>query len=315
VISTSAGRDDITPKRLRLPTPWLGDERGNAADWTTQLWVRCTGRRIDLGELPWLAGPVGNTTAIGRDYFEQLAAREGLVARPTDGGGLLPSLDALAGPGFDPALIHPEVRRFYEQTSAYELEAWAEWCGIFRPFGRLLALLFSRRLQQLNVPLSSLDVSLGTTSEVIQLVDPASGALRYTGWLRTLRATNHVLYAGSYSVARVPGFARPCVKVVFPLPNGNAQVFLMPDTAPDGSLAVTSRGRAFGEPGFYFTVHRRGRVWARYVRAMQERIRVYADGRAVRADHVMWLRGATFLRLHYRLRRRAGTDALAAEQA
>jgi hypothetical protein len=285
-----------------LPTPWLGEERGNAADWTTQLWVRSTGKRIDLHQLPWLAGPVGNTIAIGRDFFDRLSAREGLVARRSDAGGLLPTLDALAGSGFDPAHIHPAVRTFYERTSEYELETWAEWCGVFRPFGRLLALLFSRRLQQLNVPLSGLDVRLGTTSEVIQLVDPSSGEVRYTGWLRTLRATGNVLYAGSYSVARVPGFDRPCVKVVFPLPNGNAQVLLRPDTAPDGSLTVTSSGRRFGDPGFYFTVHRRGQVWARYVRTMQESIRVFSDGPDVRADHVMWLWGVTFLRLHYRLR-------------
>ena len=294
---------------MELPLPWLGEDRGNAADWTTQLWVRCTGRRIELGELPWLAGPVGETTAIGRDYFDRLGAREGLVTRRSESGGLLPTLDALAAPGLDPARIHPAVRAFYERTGEYEMESWAEWCGAFRPFGRLLALLFSRRLQQLNVPLSGLDVRLGTTSEVIQLVAPESGEVRYTGWLRTLRATGNVLYAGSYSVAKVPGFERPCVKVVFPLPNGNAQIFLRPDAAEDGSLTVTSSGRTFGDPGFYFTVHRRERAWARYVRTMRESIRVFADGADVRADHVMWLWGATFLRLHYRLRRKPGTGA------
>jgi hypothetical protein len=44
-------------------------------------------------------------------------------------------------------------------------------------------------------------------------------------------------------------------------------------------------------------------VWARYVRSMRETITVYADGGAVRADHVLTLWGLTFLRLHYRLRR------------
>jgi hypothetical protein len=70
-------------------------------------------------------------------------------------------------------------------------------------------------------------------------------------------------------VTQVPGFERPCVKVVFPLPNGNAQVFLKPETSADGSLTVTSSGRRFGDPGFYFTVHHGGKVWARYLRAMQ----------------------------------------------
>jgi hypothetical protein len=298
---------------MHLWTPWLGDERGNAADWTTQLWVRATGRRIDPARQPWLIGPVGQTTGIGRDFFDRLAVSEGLVVRREGARGLLPTLDALAGAGFDPHLVHPAVRRFYERTCDYELEAWAEWCGVFRPFGRLLALLFSRRLQQLNVPLSALEVSRGTTSEVIQLVDPASGEVRCTGWLRTLRATENVLYAGSYSTCHVPGRDHPCVKVVFPLPNGNAQVFLRPAAGADGSLTVTSSGQRFGDPGFYFTVHRRGQVWARYVRSMRESIRVYPDtDQDVRADHVMWLYGATFLRLHYRLRLRPETGALVA---
>jgi hypothetical protein len=295
-----------------LLIPWLGEERGNAADWATQLWVRTTGRRIDFVSHPWLAGPVGSTTGIGRDFFDRLAGSEGLIARRSATGGLIPTLDALATAGFDPERVHPGVRRFYERTGEYELEAWAEWCGVFRPFGRLLSLLFSRRLQQLNVPLSALDASLGTTSEIIELADPLSGERRYVGWLRTLRATGNVLYAGSYSVTQVPGFESPCVKVVFPLPNGNAQVFLRPSTAPDGSLTVTSRGRGFGDTGFYFTVHRRRQVWARYVGTMQESIRVFCDGEDVRADHVMWLWGATFLRLHYRLRRKPNTGTLVA---
>jgi hypothetical protein len=274
--------------------------------------VRTTGHRIDLLKLAWLSGPVGDTTGIGENFFDRLATREGLVARRSDKGGLLPTMDALAGGSFDPKLIHPAVRRFYERTAEYELEAWAEWCGIFRPFGRLLALLFSRRLQQLNVPLSGLDLRLGATSAVIQLVDPVSGQLHYTGWLRTLRATQNVLYAGSYSVSQVPGLERPCVKVVFPLPNGNAQIFLKPEIDLDGSLTITSSGQRFGDPGFYFTVHHDGQVWACYVRAMQESIRVYPDGRDVRADHQMWLWRATFLRLHYRLRPSPDTGALVA---
>jgi hypothetical protein len=84
------------------------------------------------------------------------------------------------------------------------------------------------------------------------------------------------------------------------------------NTIAIGRATVTSSGRSFGDPGFYFTVHRRGRVWARYVRTMQESIRVFVDGADVRADHVMWLWGATFLRLHYRLRPKPGMGVLVA---
>jgi hypothetical protein len=286
---------------------WLGESRGYLTDHVTQRWVQLTGRSVDLAREPWLAGPVGNVRGIGREFFSELARREGLELRQgADSGerGLISDFAALAAPDFDPARVDPAVVDFYARTSAYELDAWAEWCGGFRPFGRLLGHLFSRRLQQLNVPLSALDTSRGVTSDVVQLVEPATGRVRHTAWVRELFGTGNVLYAGEYSLAAVPGRQGQCVKVVFPLPNGNAIVLMRPEVHPDGSFSVVSEGRRFGDPGFYFTVHDGGgRVRARYVRAMQERIRVYpAEDGSVRTDHVLKLWGATFLRLHYRLR-------------
>lgn len=278
--------------------------RGALSDRLTQRWVRITGRVTEVGETPWLDGPVGDPEGIGGDFFRRWAEREGLAVEATHGPrGLLPSLRRLQGPSFDPACVHDDVRRFYEETSEFELEAWSEWCGLFRPFGWLLSRIFSRRLQQLNVPLRPLDTSEGTTSEVLHLSDDG-GAVVLAAWVRHLRRSGDVLYAGSYSVAEIPGHDGPCIRVVFPLPNGNANVFLRPRADEDGGLTVLSKGRAFGDPGFYFTVRGEGdRMWARYVRTMQESIRVHAAGDGeVRADHVMWIFGSVFLRLHYRLR-------------
>lgn len=291
---------------------WLGESRGYLSDWVTQKWVQVTGRRIDLAGHPWLAGPVGQTTGIGKRFFEDLADKEGLTVRKGGDEGLIPSLEALAGPDFEPTRVNSAVRCFYEHTGAYDLDAWGEWCGVFRPFGRLLAAIFSRRLQQLNVPLSALDTSRGVTSEIIQLADPESGSVRYTGWVRELISTGNVLYAGSYSVCHMPGHTSPCVKVVFPLPNGNAMVIMRVDAHEDGSMLVASSGRSFGDPGFYFTVQdMAGAMWARYLRTLRESIHVFASGDEVRADHVLTLWGATFLRLHYRLKRRTDRDVTA----
>jgi hypothetical protein len=218
--------------------------------------------------------------------------------------GLLPDFKSLAGSGCDPALVAPIVGDFYERTSAYELDAWSEWHGLFKPFGAALAVIFSRRLQQLNIPLSSLDSSKGMTSNVVQLWNRRTGALVQTAWVRELCATSNVIYAGSYSLCHVPGYNSACVKVVFPLPNGNAIVILKPESHADGSFSITSSGGGFGDPGFYFTVHGQGDVvWARYVRAMKEKITVYAaEAGTARTDHVLWFCGMQFLRLHYRMR-------------
>ncbi len=155
------------------------------------------------------------------------------------------------------------------------------------------------------MPLSSLDTKLGITSNVVQLKESA-GRVVYTAWIRDLVATGRTLYAGSYSSCKVPGYGGSCGKVVFPLPNGNAMVIMRPESNPDGSLTVRSAGRRFGDPGFYFFVEEEpGRGWARYVRSLEEFIRVYVDSQGIlRADHELRIWGARFLRLHYRMRRR-----------
>jgi hypothetical protein len=159
---------------------WLGNRRGYLTDWATQRWVAVTGRTTTLAENPWLEGPVGDTTRIGGECFRELAAREGLSVQDGAGArGIVPEFSVLDGPRFQTSAASHRVRDFYEHTAAYELDAWATWCGAFKPFGWLLAILFSRRLQQLNVPLSGLDTSRGLTNAVWHLVDAASNARPY----------------------------------------------------------------------------------------------------------------------------------------
>lgn len=283
---------------------WLGSKYGYLTDWITQRWVQLTGRSIDLSSNSWLTGPIAPTTGIAPDYFTSFAERENLrLNQSASSAGIISDFALLGGGTFDFGKVQSSVQHFYERTAAFNLDAWAEWCGVFKPFGQLLAIIFSRRLQQLNVPLSNLDTSKGITNEVLEFVDPGSGVVRHTAWLRRLLGTGNILYAGFYSVCQLPGLAEPCVKVVFPLPNGNAIVIMRTECRADGSLMITSAGKGFGEPGFYFTVHgQNGVVWARYVRSLQETIHVYAaENGFVRADHVLKYFGMEFLRIHYRM--------------
>ena len=80
---------------------------------------------------------------------------------------------------------------------------------------------------------------------------------------------------------------------------------MRPSVDKRGALVVSSSGRHFGDPGFYFTVHAGdGAGWARYVRTLRETIEVYVDEKGLtRADHTLSIWGLTFLRLHYRLDR------------
>jgi hypothetical protein len=252
-----------------------------------------------------LEGPVGNTRLIGEHVFDDYARQQEL-RQITDGErGLLPTFNILAEGNPSIAHVADEVRDFYEHTSEYDLDAWSEWCSTFRPFGGALGLVFSRRLQQLNVPLSSMDSAKGMSSRVISMED-AQGRILQTAWVRKLHATGNVLYAGMYSTCQPPCQSSRCVKVVSPLPNGNAIVVMKAVGHADGSLSVQSMGDGFGDAGFYFTVRGSdGTLHARYVKTMKEEIRVYpAEQDTVRADHTLWLWGKRFLRLHYRMKRR-----------
>lgn len=248
-------------------------------------------------------GPAGDSARIGPDFFHKLALNENCecLINPKP-GGLVKDFAELRSDQFLSERVSTEVVKFYEETSGFEMDVWSEWCSVFRPFGWLLRFLFSYRLQQLNVPLSPLETSRGITSDVIHLVNKNDRQLRLVGWLRTMADSGNVIYMGFYSICTPPDYGKPCVKVVFPLPNGHATVLMRPEVCTDGSLRLHSEGEKFGDAGFYFVVRdKSGNVWAKYLRTMKECIHVYPDKKGLRTDHVLKVFGSVFLRLHYHI--------------
>lgn len=179
----------------------------------------------------------------------------------------------------------PLVRDFYEHTAAFSMDAWSR---TYFPANLALALLvttISRQVDQLNFPLSPLETAHGLVSEIL-LLRRADGTVRYTGWFRTLARHQRVLYTGFYMTETAP-LAGPCVKVVFPMPRGNATVVLRPELGADGSLILDSTAHGFGDAGFY-RIQACGketvRIW--HVRTLRERFHVYLGERGVlRCDH------------------------------
>jgi len=267
-----------------------------------QIWVRITGKRIREADAPWLRCPLGERGRIGTGIYERIAREENLQIRVPPGAGLIPDFNALRGPRFNPDAIHPAIRHFYEHAAAYHLEVWTEVSLLGRFFLWLLVEFISRRMEQLNFPISSLEVAKGMSSEVVQLLEPVSGRIVYTGWLRRLKSSGHVIYAGLYSTVQVPGEPNPCVKVTFPC-NGSANVYLCPVAHPDGSFGLDSSGSAWGRSGFYRIVrsgpeHRR----VRYVKTLHELFHVYVDDEGVlRTEHIISFLGLTIIRLHYKM--------------
>jgi hypothetical protein len=260
-----------------------------------------THRREDVG---WLLGPMGGAV-IGDATYQETADAEGLsIERHATSGGLVPAFEAqLGGDGFAAAEIHPAIRDFYEHTADFAMDVWSR---TYFPASLALALLvttISRQVNQLNFPLSPLDTALGMSSEIISMRTP-DGNVKYTGWLRTLAAdASRVLYTGFYMTTDVPGERAPCIKVVFPMPNGNATVILRPSIGDGGALVLDSSGGRFTGAGFY-RVQARGadrvRVWQ--IRTLREHFRVYVDDAGLlRCDHDVRFLGLPVLKLHYKM--------------
>jgi hypothetical protein len=194
--------------------------------------------------------------------------------------------------------------KFVTSTSAaqYQLEVWSEVSLTGRFFLWLLVEFISRRMDQLNFPISSLEVAKGMSSEVIQLLEPDSRRLVATGWLRRLKSSGSVIYAGLYSTVEIPGEESPCVKVTFPC-RGSANVYLRPVMHPDGSFGLDSSGRAYGRSGFYRLVDGGPDHWrVRNFTTLHELFHVYVDHEgALRTDHTVSFLGIKIIRLHYKM--------------
>ena len=266
------------------------------------LWLYLCGRKRRRADIPWLISPTGPKDIIGEHWYEQLAEREGLKITASPDAGLMPSFEGLRGPSFDPDKVAAEVRDFYEHTARYTLEAWSEVTLLMRFFLWGLVTFASRRMQQLNFPVSSMELASGMSSEVLELTDH-DGKRVYTGWLRRMKATGMVLYAGIYTIGRVPRHDSPCVKVSFPVPLGSSTVFLRPEALPDGSFKLISEGKRFGDSGFYRFVERgNDHYQVRYLSTLHEVFHVFVDREGVlRTGHSIRYLGLPVMRLHYKI--------------
>jgi hypothetical protein len=287
-----------------MPDRKLSEVIGALTETGIHLWVRWTGVRVARDQADWLRCPMGDRGRIGREFYTDLAQRESLQIRGGSAAGLLDDFGALQGRGFDPSAVHPAIHDFYERTSCYRMDAWSEVGLLSRFFLWFLVTFVSRRMDQLNLPVSSLELAGGMTSGVLPMVD-GSGRRVYTGWLRKLASDGRVLYAGLYSVGRPGGSPDPCVKVSFPVPRGSATVFLRPAAQPDGSFTLISSGARFGEPGFYRMVESGpGHWYVRYIRTLREQFHVYVDREGtLRTEHEVRFLGLRVLRLHYKMGR------------
>lgn len=265
-------------------------------------WINLTGRTIDFKNDSWLDSPMAEAHYIGSEFYNHLAVKRNLTIEPSPTAGLLEDFNILTNDTFNASKVNPRITHFYEHTSEYGLEAWSHSAFPSRIFLWILTTFVSRRMNQLNFPVTSMELAGGMQSEVLPMIDD-QGQRQFTGWLRKLSNPTKVIYTGLYSSRKPPKCGQTCVKVSFPLPMGSSTVFLKPKNVSDGSFKLVSSGNGFGDSGYYRMIRTsRNKIRVRYLRTLKEHFHVFEDSDGtLRTDHNVRFLGLPVLVLHYKI--------------
>ncbi|MDX8554211.1 hypothetical protein MK851_11330 [Tenacibaculum sp. 1B UA] len=278
----------------------------NFQDWVTQQWVIVSGKKINSKEYEWLLGPFGNTNGIGEKFIKQLEKNENLeICKSELSKGLITSINQLKLPTTELNKLSKNVIDFYENTSSYEFELKTKWNPIFKFLGYLLKILFSNRIEQLNIPMNNSKNTKGMNSNIIQLIDKKTKKVKRTIWLRTFKKTEQVVYSGVYETCTIPN-GTTCIKAIFPLPNGNATVILQPSVGSNGELSLKSVGRKIGDSGFYFLLKdKNGNLWTKYIKSFKDNLIVSFNDGKIKANQTLKFYGLRVLNFKYNIKKHA----------
>ncbi len=115
--------------------------------------VRIMAEEVPAAELRYVVPFEARSRYVGADYVEQLAkVRGGTFRRNPPDVGILASLDALAGPTFDPGRVDPLIREFYEHTSRFKLSIVPEWRRWMKPGYEVFKRVVAEPLGQAAIP-------------------------------------------------------------------------------------------------------------------------------------------------------------------
>tara|TARA_R110002167_G_scaffold15520_1_gene61936 strand:- start:95 stop:967 length:873 start_codon:yes stop_codon:yes gene_type:complete len=274
----------------------------NFQDWITQQWVILFGEKIIPNKNKWLLGPFGKTNGIGIKFIEQLAETEQLVIDKSKiNKGILHSISQLNLSEKELDKLSKNVIDFYENTSNYDFDLNIKWNPFFKILGNLLNILFSSRIQQLNIPMDNSKESKALESKIIHLTNKHNKEVERIIWLRTFKNSEQVVYSGVYETCTIPN-GETCIKAIFPLPNGNATVILNPSVGENGELILTSSGKKIGDSGFYFLLNdSEGNLWTKFIKSFKDQLIVSSINEKIKAKQTLTLWGLRVLTFEYKI--------------
>jgi hypothetical protein len=263
--------------------------------------------QIPADNAPFVVPRASRTRYVGTRYLADLAVTLGgqYTADVAD-IGIVASLDELAGPDFDPRVIDPLVREFYEHTTRFVLDIVPEWRMWVRPGYLLYLTVLARPLGQASVPMNQRAAQRGVRSRIDTVTGAPGNPPVIRCWIRSYADTGEPIYVGIYTTYRHEG--RGYVSVGFPLPQASFTATLEPRARPGGGLMLDSRG-ATTQSGHYLTYidPETTDLTVLAVHGFAERLDVYVgDDGELRAGHAFSVFGIPFLVLHYRIHRKPG---------
>ena len=125
------------------------------------------GRAGAAEDLPFVVPLEARSRYVGTDYVRALAeVLGGTYHADTADVGIVAALDELAGPEFDPGVVDPRVREFYEHTTRFSLDIVPEWRRWVRPGYLLYRSVLARPLGQASVPMNQREALRGIRSRI-----------------------------------------------------------------------------------------------------------------------------------------------------
>ncbi|GAA4350979.1 hypothetical protein GCM10023145_14460 [Angustibacter luteus] len=270
--------------------------------------VNLLAERASAADLPFVVPLESRTRYVGTGYVRDLAATLGGSYTPSAPDvGIVASIDALAGPEFDPSRVDPLVREFYEHTTRFTLDIVPRWRQWVRPGYLLYRSVLAKPLGQASIPMNQREALRGVRSR-IDTITSAAGEdgqpLDIRGWIRSFADNDEPIYVGIYTTYRSGD--RGYVSVGFPLPQASFTATLAPRERPGGGLVLTSRTDV-PQAGHYLSyIDPDSRdLTTLSVPGFSEELDVYVSDGHLRAEHAFWVFGFPFLVLHYDIRRKA----------
>jgi hypothetical protein len=286
--------------------------------------VTLSGEHVSPEEARYVVPFEAHTGFIGAGFMESLAREsDGTFKRNEPGIGIVETMEALRGPHFDPALVNPLIREFYEHTSRFKLSIVPDWNPFMRPFFWLFKNSVASKIGQANLPFNTEEAQRGVVSYIDTIeydgaIDdggPAGHIRTIRGWIRAYEGAidddgamndgggGEAIYVGIYTVVRHDdaGF----VSVGFPLPEANFTATLLPYNNRESDFLLTTRDTDSAFPGHYLSDidNEDGSLTILKLPTMGEEIDVFVEDGRLKTDHSFYFGGYRFLTLHYSMQR------------